>query len=310
MDEAGRKAALARAEALLATDPAAAEAAARPVVSAVPSDPTALLILGSAFRRQGKSREAIVVLNALLRGAPRVAAAQYELGMALADAGDAQRAMLAFQAALEADSSFAEAWRALGALMFDAGQPRAAQRAYDHYHLAMVRDPKLRPAAAALYSGRADQAVALLQPLLAEDEANVTAHSLMGEALTRLGHAADGSIALERAIELNPDDDEVRLRLAWSLSQQGRGADALPHVERLLQAEPANPGYLSLRATAVGQTGDFDRSVALYEELLATHDRNPNYWSYYGHALRIVGRAGTPRRSTPALRTPISASPT
>ncbi len=291
MDEMQRKAALGRAAALLATDPAAAEHEARQVVIAAPSDPNALLILGAAFRRQRKSREAIVALNGLLRVFPRAAPVQYEFGMALADAGQTERAMAAFRAAVELEPSLADAWRALGALMFEAGELRAAQRAYDHYHLAMVRDPQLRPAAVALYSGRPADAEALLAPLLLADADNVTGQALMGEALTRLDRPAEASAALEHALELDPNDDEVRLRLARSLSQQGRAAEALPHVERLLSVEPTNPGYRSLMATVVGQTGDFDRSVAIYEELIVAHDRNATTWSHYGHALRIVGRS-------------------
>jgi tetratricopeptide (TPR) repeat protein len=290
MDEVMRKTKVARAGALLATDPAAAEAQAREVVNAAPGDPNAMLILGAAFRRQGKSKEAVIALNGLLRVFPRAAPAQYELGMALADAGDAPRAVRALQTAVELEPSFADAWRALGALMYEAGQVRAAERAYDHYHLALVRDPLLRPAAVALYSGRLAEAEALLAPILAGDDDNVGALALMGETQTRLGRHDAAAAALEKALALRPADDEIRLRVARSLSLQGRSAEALPHLERLLAIEPANPGYRSLMATVVGQTGDFAGSVAIYEELLAAHDRNAVTWSHYGHALRIVGR--------------------
>jgi tetratricopeptide (TPR) repeat protein len=302
MDEMQRKAALGRAAALLAEDPSAAEDEARRVVIAVPSDPNALLILGSAFRRQGKSREAIVALNGLLRVFPRAAPAQYEFGMALADAGETQRAMAAFQKAVELDTSFADAWRALGALMFEAGETRAAERAYDHYHLAMVRDAKLRPAAVALYSGRPDEAERVLAPLLAEDTDNVAGHALLGEALTRLGRPIEAAAALERALQLDPAVHETRFRLARAFSQQGRAADAIPHLEQLLAVEPANAGYLNLMALVVGLTDDFDRSVAFYEQLLARYDQIPKAWTHYGHALRIVGRgedaAAAYRRAT------------
>jgi tetratricopeptide (TPR) repeat protein len=290
MDEASRKTALGRAAVLLSEDPAAAERAAREVVIAAPSDPNALLILGSAFRRQGKSAQAITALNGLLRVFPRAAPAQFELGMALADTGETERAIAAFRIVVELDPSFADAWRALGALLYEAGEVRASERAYEHYHLALVRDPKLRPAAVALYSGRAADAELLLVPIVAADANNVTALALMGEVLTRLGRHAEAGAALEKAVALNPADDEIRLRMARSLSLQGRSGEALPHLERLLAAEPHNPGYRSLRATVVGQTGDFNGSVAIYEELLAAHGRNAVTWSHYGHALRVVGR--------------------
>jgi len=290
MDAAVRKAHLDRAASLLAADPVAAEREARSVAEALPGDPNAGLILGSALRRQGKAIDAVARLEALVAAFPNAHPAQYELGMALADLGEIERAVRALEAALRLAPENADAWRALGALMFEAGETRAAAKAYDHYHLAMVRDPKLRPAAVALYSGRPAEAEALLAPILTADAGNGAAQALMGETLTRLGRPEEAGAALERALELNPADDEIRLRLARSLSLQGRSAEALPHLERLLAAEPTNPGYRSLLATVVGQTGDFDRSVAIYEELLEAHARNATTWSHYGHALRIVGR--------------------
>ena len=308
MDAAVRKAHLDRAAALLAADPAAAEREAQRVAEALPSDPNAGLILGSALRRQGRAVDAVARLEALVAAFPNAHPAQYELGMALADAGEIDRAARALEAAVRLAPENADAWRALGALMFDAGETRAAAQAYDHYHLAMVRDPKLRPAAVALYSGRLAEAEALLAPIIAADGGNGAAHALAGETLTRLGRAAEAGAAFERALELNPADDEIRLGLARSLSQQGRSAEAVPHLQHLLAAEPTNPGYRSLMATVAGQTGDFNRSVAIYEELLAAHDRNATTWSHYGHALRIVGRgedaAAAFRRATaldPAL---------
>jgi tetratricopeptide (TPR) repeat protein len=290
MDQAARKAALDGAAISLRANPAAAERAAGAVLRALPGDPNATLILASALRRQGRAGEAIAVLEPLLARFPNAHPAHYELGMAVADVGEAKRAAEALQTATQLGPGNADAWRALQAVLFDAGDVLGSEAAFDGYRLATIRDARLRPAAAALYNGSATEAERLLRPMLTLEKENTAALALAGEVLTRLQRHAEAGAALEMALELGPDDDEVRYRLARSQSLQNRPAQSLPHLERLLAREPDNHRYVDLMATVEGQAGDFERSVSLYEGLLQAYPRRARTWEHYGHALRIVGR--------------------
>ena len=154
MDQDTRNAAIAKAAALLAADPAAAERQAMAVRRAAPHDPNATLILGSALRRQGRASEAIPILEALSRDFPRAPPTHYELGMSLADTGRVDDAVAALKWATEIDPEYAEAWRALGALLFDLGDARGAEAAFAEHDRAQVGEPHLKGAALALLGAK------------------------------------------------------------------------------------------------------------------------------------------------------------
>jgi Flp pilus assembly protein TadD len=59
MDAATRKATIGKAASLLAANPLGAEREARRALETAPSDPNAMLILGSALRRQGRAADSI-----------------------------------------------------------------------------------------------------------------------------------------------------------------------------------------------------------------------------------------------------------
>jgi predicted Zn-dependent protease len=98
MDQASLAMANARAAALLAQDPAAAEREARATLRAAPGDPGATLILGSALRRQGDPVAALALIEPLADAFPRAATTQFELGMSLADVGKPGPAIEALRA--------------------------------------------------------------------------------------------------------------------------------------------------------------------------------------------------------------------
>ena len=82
---------VARAAALLASDPGQARREAEAILRLAPNDPRALLILGSARRRLGDAPGARALLAPLAAAYPRAANTQYELGLTLADLGEGRR---------------------------------------------------------------------------------------------------------------------------------------------------------------------------------------------------------------------------
>jgi len=291
MDAATLKATIDRAAALLASDPPGAERVVRAALQGAPRDPRANLILSSALRRQGKAAAALAILEPLARAFPRAALTQYELGAALADVGKAEPAIAALRAATALDRENAEAWRALGALLFDAGDARGAEAALAEHRRALVRDPRLKPAAEALHRGRFAEAEALMRPLAATNPNDLAAVALLAEAYARQARHADAATLLAHVLERAPRDDAARLRLATALFHQQKAAEALPHLERLIAAEPDNAAYQNLLAGCLALVGEFDRAMGLYERMLQAHPNQPQIWLNWGHALRTVGRS-------------------
>ncbi|MDB5467640.1 MAG: hypothetical protein JWQ46_2402, partial [Phenylobacterium sp.] len=283
-------AAIERAAALLATDPAEAGRDAERVLKVAPRDPRALLILGSARRRLGDAAAAKAVLAPLAGAYPRAANTHYELGLVLADLGDNAAAMAALRHATGLNRELADAWRALGDLLFRAGETAAAEAAYAEQRRAAVTDPALEGAAEAVFHGRIAEAEQRLREHLTGHLDDTTATRMLAEVYLRQARYGDAETLLARCLELDPGHDGARFSYADALFRQQKAAQALPQVERLLARDPANPAYLNLLAACLGLVGEDGRVLAIYEGLLADYPKQPRLWLNYGHVLRSVGR--------------------
>jgi len=287
----GSPASLAQAATLLATDAAQAEAQARALLKARPNEPAALLILGSARRRQDDPAGAERILAPLARAHPRAANTHYELGATLAALGKPQEAIAALRHATALNPGLPEAWRLLGEQLFRAGEAIAAEAAFAEHLCASVQNPALNPAATALARGLPGEAETALRPYLMAQPNDSEALRLMAEARLRQERNSDAEILLAHALELSPGDDGVRFRYAESLFRQQKAAQAIPLAEHLLRQKPDDPAYLNLLAACLGLIGEDARVSELYERLSAEYPKQPRIWLNFGHALRTVGKS-------------------
>jgi len=281
---------VARSAELLASDPAAAERDALHVLAHAPRDPRALLILASARRRRGDVAGARAIIEPLAKAYPRAAHTQYEMGLVLAASDDRAGAIAALRQATAAKRDLAEAWRAMGELLFLEGDVEGAERAFGEHERASVKDPRLQPAATALFDGDLTRAEQLLRQHLDRRPDDAEGLRLLAEVFARQSRWDDAELLLGRCLELDPGFDGARFSYATALFQQQMAVQALPHVERLLAKAPDDPAYRNLMAACLGLIGDHDRVNAIYQELLDQFPGQPRLWLNYGHALRTVGR--------------------
>jgi predicted Zn-dependent protease len=290
-----------RAAALLATDPSAAEREARAALARSPRDPRASLILASALRRRGDANGALAILRPLAAAYPKAALTQYEFGVALTLTGEPAAGIAALRRATALGPDHAEAWRALGEALFAEGDNAGAEAAFAQHRRTRVRDPRLKPAAEALFAGRLAEAEQSLRRSLTAHPDDPPALQMLADILARGARYADAEALLARCVRLAPGLDGARFAYADALFHQQKGAEAAAELEQLLAADPANPAYGNLMAACLELVGDFERSLAIYEGLLAAHARQPLLWLNYGHMLRTVGRredaAGAYRRA-------------
>jgi Flp pilus assembly protein TadD len=299
-------AAVMRASAILATDPAAAGRAARAVLRVAPNDPRALLILASAHRRGGDPAAALAILTPLAKAYPRAAHTHYELGASLAARGRSAAAIAALRHAVSLKGDLVEAWRALGDQLFLEGDTAGAEAAFAAHDRATVTDPALAAAADALHAGRIEEAEQRLRRHLTARPNDATALRLMAQVLMRLERHGDAETLLAHALGLEPAHDGARFAYANALFHQQKAAEALSQVERLLAGDPAEPAYRNLLAGCLGLIGDFDRAIETYDGLLAQFPKQPRLWLNLGHALRAVGRR---RDAVNAYRRAIALAP-
>jgi predicted Zn-dependent protease len=279
-----------RAASLLATDAASAEREARAALARAPRDPRAALILASALRRRGDARGALAILRPLAAAYPKAALTQYEFGVALTLTGEPGRGIETLRRATALNRDHADAWRALGEALFAEGDNAGAEAAFAQHRRARVGDPRLKPAAEALFAGRVAEAEQSLRRCLAVQPDDPQALQMLAAIFARGARHADAEALLARCLALAPGLDGARFAYADALFHQQKGAEATAELERLLAADPANPAYGNLMAACLELVGDFDRALAIYESLLAAHGKQPLLWLNYGHILRTVGR--------------------
>ncbi|MDE2163579.1 MAG: sulfotransferase [Alphaproteobacteria bacterium] len=283
-------AALANAAKLLKVKPAFAEEQAREILKAAPGNGQALLLLGSAQRRQRKTAAAVETLKLLAETSPKSAPAQFEYGLALAEAGQCDEAIDALHRAVALEPGHASAWRELGDQKALTGDDRGAAEAYAHHIQASANDQQLRAAGQALCENRLAVAEHMLRAFLRENPTDVSAIRMLAETGSRLGRYEDAEHLLARCVELAPGFTAARHNYASVLYRQNKPLEAIAQADILLKDDPRNPGHRALKAAALGQIGEYARAVEIYENLLATHPGQPKAWMSYGHALKALGR--------------------
>jgi len=284
--------ALAHAARLLEHDPSLAARQAGEILSAVPDNPGALLILGSAHRKGGELQAALAVLSPLAAAHPKWAPPHLELGLTLTALGHGEEAVAALRRALALNPELPDAWRALADHLTAMEDEAGAAAARARFLKSSTRDPRLLAAAAALCDNRIPEAEALLRSHLREHPTDIAAIRMFAEVAARLGRYHDAENLLARCLELAPGFAGARHNYAVALYRQGQHAAALPQLEQLLAAEPHNPNYHSLEAAVLAGVGEYARAIEIYAAVLKQYPNQAKLWLSYGHALKTAGRTG------------------
>jgi arylsulfatase A-like enzyme/Flp pilus assembly protein TadD len=193
--------------------PADAEATARDVLNADPTNAFATLILARAQTQQGRYLDAIDSFRAYSSLVPTSADAHYGIAICAAHLGRTDRALDEVSAALDMDPSYVRA------RLFRAG-------------LQTER-------------GRLDEAAADYQHVIDQQPSNADAHSGYAVVLAARKQAGHAIEEFKHALVLRSDLDEARLALAGVLEQTGRVDEARVEYQRLVATAAEN-----LRRTA------------------------------------------------------------
>ena len=236
--------------------------------------------LGMLYVQRERFAEALPLLQAAVRDAPRSDAAHANLGAAYFRLNRNEEALAEFQAAARLNPQNAAIQRSLGRLWMEQHQPAQAA---DAFAAALKTNPGntdliLDRAQALLEAGSAAQAIAALNDMPGVDQ-SAAAQSLLGEANEKLGAYKEAGTHLSRAVELEPSEanawalgvellrhwtfdaairefqlaqarfpDSARMRLGLGAAYFGAGkyAEAVPVFADLLKSDPPNHLYAEL----------------------------------------------------------------
>ncbi len=235
------------------------------------------------------------LVNGILRGRSGIppnglsADALVMRGMQRHTQGDVEAARGDFEAALQADARCAPAHCALGVLHQRQG---ARESALHHLQLACRLAPGtraivLRSAQALDELGLADEAITLLEPIVAAQSADWRASMRLARLLGARDDIDTATTALERTVAANPAVAEPLDALAILYRDAGRIDEALVLYERIAALQPGVP-------TAY--------STILFHELYRDHDR-----AALAQRHRLWGRRFAPPGAVPRFDNPLKA---
>lgn len=218
-----------------------------PVFSQLIGDEDPLVRTAALEALEGFPPELRVALAASSLADP-IRSVRFESARILASVSDAQlgtsspqlHAVLSeFRDALDKDADRAEPHMQLGAIALARGQLDSAQKEYE---LARTRNPSFVPA----YVNLADL------------------HRIRGK-------DNEGEKVLRAALEIVPDQPDVRHALGLLLVRLDRLDEALIELEFAAQERPGNPRYAYVLAVALHTAGEIDRARSVLRKASAEH---------------------------------------
>ncbi len=121
----------------------------------------------------------------------------------------------------------------------------------------------------------------------------VEAMRLLADIGARLGVLDDAEFLLESAVEIEPDNTQVRIDYVQVLRKKQKFRSALEQTKALLAREPHNLQFQSLYAIECMQNGDYDKAIARFDGILEKLPDDPVTLTSKGHALKTHGQYET-----------------
>ena len=126
-------------------------------------------------------------------------------------------------------------------------------------------------------SGKADEALQALRPLVAARPRDAEVWWLMGRALYRLGHQAEAQRALSTAVSHNPDHPDALTDLGLVLVVAGERHTPRQLADRVLARRPNDAQATFLRGLALRTDGDVPGAIQALQRAVALSPRSALY---------------------------------
>ena len=237
---------------------------------------------------------------------PDYGRAYQEEGHLLRAEGRADEALRAFSFATRYNPALAASWAAQVELLAAAGRLGEANDAQAQLVRLKSLPRELFAVTNHLHEGRILRAEEIARAFLKQHPHNIEGMRLLADIGSRLGVHEDAEFLLATAIELAPDNPQLRIDYINVLRKRQKFADALAQARALLEFDPNSPTFLSMFAIESMQSGDYDTALETFEKVLAKLPHDPLTLTSRGHALKTAGQS---EEAVASYRAAIAADP-
>ncbi|TBW50176.1 tetratricopeptide repeat protein [Marinobacter halodurans] len=217
---------------------------------------TTISSLVDVLREEGKSSEAFVYEEILAKSAPGTVKSNFEAAQEAYRKGDLEKAARYLNEVLKQAPSHVQSSIMLGLIRFQQGRVEEAQELLEP--ISQIQDS---PAASKLLAAtqlrlqRPDEARKLLENL-DDKQSDPGVLALIGIAHLASGDDEAGRTYIEKALQLDPGNDDLRLRYANYLVEQGDTEAAIKQASQVMDAHPDNDQARRMIINAYVRGGD------------------------------------------------------
>lgn len=115
--------------------------------------------------------------------------------------------------------------------------------------------------------------------------------------------------ALQRALALKPDSDNIRYLQGWLYYEQGRIPEALASFDLALQQNPNNASALAFRGAALGMLNRPDEALASIRQAMRISPRDPKLPTWHMFAGTAYLHLGQDRQAVESLTRSVEGAP-
>lgn len=264
---------------------------AQAVLATDADDADGLYMAAVAARYSGAYEAAQTCLQRLKQVSPEFGRAFQEEGHLFKAMGDAQAALTAFQRATRYNPALIASWDSQAKLHHDTGQAQLAGQAAAQAARLKQQPRELVAVLNHIHEGRILRAEEIIRAYLTKNPRDTEGMRLLADIGSRLGVHEDADFLLETAIELAPDNPQLRIDYIQVLRKRQKFAAALEHAKQLLAQDPDSPVFQSLFAIESMQAGDYETALKTFDTVLERLPNDTSTLTSRGHALKTFGRS-------------------
>tara|TARA_Y100000768_G_scaffold40183_1_gene26343 strand:- start:2440 stop:4467 length:2028 start_codon:yes stop_codon:yes gene_type:complete len=255
-----------------------------------PDNIDSLYLASVSSRYLKKFDESKKYIERLLLNAPDMGRAYQELGHINRDMGDEEKAVINYRQACELNPALLASWK----LLYKYFIRNKNQPAADHARQQIIKLESLPPSLLyidqILNEGRLGLAETKCRAFLKKNPTHTYAMSLLSEIANRMGYFDDAEFLLEKAVEFEPNDGDLRMKYAMVLRKKQKFTKTMEQVNILCEQFPENMNYQAQKASEIMQNGDHAQAVKLFDYILEKNPYNFSTHTSKGHAQKTLGK--------------------